>query len=108
MVTRNFSNQNRPFHLGNWPLEKLPRSQETADPDILNCDLDTTDDADLNIMRSILNEYQSLFSTHLTGETAVAGQPDCQPQAAGRIDPTGPTKPQPEPDHQSGSLEKSG
>ena len=75
MVTRNFSNQNRPFHLGNWPLEKLPRSQETADPDILNCDLDTSNDTDLNVMRSILNEYQSLFSTHLTGETAVAKAP---------------------------------
>lgn len=75
MKPRAYSNQERPYHLGHWPLEQLPRDRDLALSENLSYEPvgdfipggDSIDDA--------LQAYRELFEVHLTGETAAAQAP---------------------------------
>ena len=75
MTPRKFSNQDRPCHFGEWPLERLPRDPDVALPDgsIEQPVVDTAvgDDSILDA----LNAYREMFEARLTGETAPARAP---------------------------------
>lgn len=75
MIPRDYSNQDRPFHLGHWPLEELPRDPATKLPDGIahRPDFASTPGAD-SIFDSLLF-YRDLFATRLTGDVAAKTAP---------------------------------
>lgn len=75
MTARKYSNEGRPFHLGEWPLEKLPRDALASIPEELSCRTVATGEAGPNSLLPVLVEYQSLFASHLSGDPVPAKAP---------------------------------
>lgn len=79
MRPRYHSNEDRPFHLGPWPLERLHREAATTLPRDIRLPAGTAADAGPASIMPSLKSYQTLFESHLTG--AVADTPAPIPDA---------------------------
>ena len=75
MVLRRYSNKDRPFHMGAWPLERLPRDPSLAIPDAAPMVPAHRTDAGADSILPALESYQSLFETFLDGDIADARAP---------------------------------
>ncbi len=74
MRPRRYSNRDRPFHMGYWPLERLPRSAAVTVSDGINLPQASTAAGPDSILPA-LQVYQALFESFLSGEAVSAPAP---------------------------------